>query len=416
MLIPQESRIELQDKFFDLFPTMDLHVPEKRHLLNNVESLIVTRGCKTCQAMARSHPKGTDRSCLSRHFSGKWDVAALLDAGRETWLLLWDKEGSSSQWDGIVYHLMDDTANPRSPAKTCRPWDRSKHSMEAVDFHFDHNAGRSIPCHSVVTSLMVCGENSVPWKHEVYRREDDCQREGIPFRSKIDISCDFVAAFQAPLGTSRVFHLVDAWYMNGRLIDVVRTREVDVLIGAVSFKTCLDYGPRDLGRMRLSELTPKLNSEDLDTVTVKGEKYEFWRYEGRLFNRPDMAVLIVREKGKTAWIAIACTDKTLSSEAIIRNYLMRWEIETGHWYLKCALGFGDYRLRSLDAIKRFWCEVILTYWYLEWFRHKRKLPNLAEAQRVFIRDYERRYVIYLWQLCSQSKTQDEVLAALRLAA
>jgi len=38
-------------------------------------------------------------------------------------------------------------------------------------------------------------------------------------------------------------------------------------------------------------------------------KYEFWRYEGRMFDQPDMAVLIVREKGKTAWIAIACTSK-----------------------------------------------------------------------------------------------------------
>jgi len=57
------------------------------------------------------------------------------------------------------------------------------------------------------------------WSRVMYRREDDCQREGIPFRSKIDISCDFVATFQAPLGTIRVIHLVDAWYMNRRLID-----------------------------------------------------------------------------------------------------------------------------------------------------------------------------------------------------
>jgi len=416
MLIPQESRIPLQDKFFDLFPTVDLHVPEERHLLRNMESLIVTRGCKTNQALAKSQPTGTDRSCLSRHFAGKWSAAELLEAGRETWLTLWDKENAAAQGNRVVYHIIDDTANPHSPAKTCRPWERSARSMEAVDQHYDHNTGQTVPAHSVVTSHVVYGLHSVPWKHDVYRRKDDCARAGIFFRSKIDIACDFITTFQAPVGTERVFHLMDAWYMNRRLIEAARDREGDVLIGALSFKTRLERGPHGLGEMRLSALPRALKSDDLDTVIVKGKRYEFWRYEGGLFGQPDMAVVIVREKGKTAWTAIACTDSALSSETIIGHYLVRWEIETGHWYLKCALGFGDYRLRSLDAIKHFWCEVILTYWYLEWLRHERRLPNLAEAQRVFIKDYERRYVIYLWQLFSQHKTIDNVLAVLHLAA
>jgi len=416
MLIPQESRIPLQDKFFDLFPTVGLHVPEERHLLRNIESLIVTRGCKTNQALAKSQPEGTDRSCLSRHFDGKWCAAELLEAGRETWHVLWNKENSAAQRNGVVYHIIDDTSNPHSPAKTCRPWERSALSMEAVDQHYDHNTGQTIPAHSVVTSHVVCGPHSVPWKHDVYRRKDDCDHAGISFRSKIDIACDFVATFQAPEGAERVCHLADSWYMNGRLIETVRERDGDLLIGAASLKTRLDYGPRGLDGGRLSLLALRLKSQDLDTVTVKGKRYEFWRYEGELFGQPDMVVLIVREKGKTAWTAIACTDSALSSEEIIGHYLVRWEIEKGHWYLKCALGFGDYRMRSLEAIKRFWCEVILTYWYLEWLRHEKKLPNLAEAQRVFIKDYERRYVIYLLQLFSQHKTIDEVLAVLHIAA
>jgi len=415
MLIPQESRIPLQDKFFDLFSSVDLHVPEERHMLNNMESLIVTRGCKTCQALAKSTPQGTDRSCLSRHFAGKWSADDLLAAGREFWLALWKKANAVAKGNGVVYHIVDDTANPRSPAKTCRPWERSLRSMEAVDQHYDHNSGRTIPAHSVVTSHIALGSFSVPWKHEVYRRKDDCEQAGITFRSKIDIACDFAATFQSPAGTGRVFHLADSWYMNGRLIEAVRGRTGDCLIGAVSFKTRLDYGPRGMGEMRLSMLTPRLKSKDLDTVTVRGKIYEFWRYEGDLFAQTDMAVLVVRERGRTAWTAIACTDKTLSSEAIIGHYHVRWEIETGHWYLKCTLGFGDYRLRSLEAIKRFWSEVILTYWYLEWLRHERMLPNLAEAQRVFIKDYERRYVKYLWQLFTESRSVDRALAALDIA-
>lgn len=84
--------------------------------------------------------------------------------------------------------------------------------------------------------------------------------------------------------------------------------------------------------------------------------------------------------------------------------------------IACTLGFSDYRLRPLHAIRRFQSEVAFTYWYLEWLRHRQKLPNLAAAERVVIKDYERRYDLVLWRRTRDCVTPVEVSRALGYAA
>jgi hypothetical protein len=112
--------------------------------LSTSESLIVTRGSNTVQALADANPWGRDRLCLSRHFSGKWDAGRLLDAGRRALLSHWEESptpGADSQ--AVMYHIVDDTANPHSPARASVAWqERGSRAMEAVALHYDHNEGR----------------------------------------------------------------------------------------------------------------------------------------------------------------------------------------------------------------------------------------------------------------------------------
>lgn len=408
MLMGAFSQIPLQEQFLKQFDPGTLHIPETQHLLRMIEALIVTPGEKTAKALAQADPTGPDRSCVSRHFSGKWNSEHLLQAGREFWISSWGHPQ-------LAYHIIDDTANPHTPKCRFRPHlrPRGSRAMESLDLHYNHNSGTTQWSHSVVTSHVVVGSNSIPWKQELYRREEECQATGKVFRSKIQIAISMIESFE--VAAERVIHLVDSWYMNHDVIAAARRRG-EALIGALNSKPHLAGEGPEGESLSVGEKACHLKPEDLDLVTVGGRKFEVWRYEGRLLRHDGMALLIAREKGSTRWYFVASSDASLSSEEILRHYLRRWEIETGYWYAKCQLGFGDYRLRSMEAIQRFWCEVILAYWYLEWLRMRLKLPNLAAAVRVYSTDYKRRLVLHILDLHQTLGTAKQVLQALRIAA
>jgi hypothetical protein len=399
-----------QARFLDLFGTLDLHQPERRHLLNNTEALVVTRGTKTARSLAQSEPDGPDSSCLSRHFDGSWDEQALLEAGRQMYRERWRKQ---TKPDTLLYHIIDDTANPHAPSRLCEPWERPPSCMEAVDRHYDHIAGRCRWSHTVVTSHVVCQNWSIPWRHAIYRRQEDCAHAGVEFKSKIELALAMVGGFEPPHKEQPVCHLVDSWYMNGPMLQAVRARQDHLLIGTVLSKSKLRIGEREA---KLSQWAAELKTDELERVKVGRAVYEVHRFQGRVFEQDEVVILASRPAGKTVWTFILCSNAALATEAIMRHYAVRWQIETGHWYLKCALGFGDYRLRPLRSIQRFWAHVIFTYWYLEWLRHELKLATLADTQRRIISEYERWWMVRVWEKSRHCQSPQEVWAALGLAA
>lgn len=405
MLKPALAQIPLQSEFLSQhgFADLDLHAPEFAHLLRLSEALIVTRGSKSIEALARANPQGRDPSCVSRFFNGTWDAGALLNAGRA--VLSSCCEGSCK----VVYHIVDDTANPHSPAHRKPSYaGKGKRAMQALDFHYDHNLHTTVIAHSVVTSHVVCGNWAMPWKQAIYRREEDCRRSNMEFRSKVDMAAEFIRTFQAPAGSSRVCHLVDSWYMNSTMMDAVAARGPGhLLVGAIKCNVVLDRGEQ--GRCSLAKLAEGLGEADIDSVTVGKVVYETKLLKGRIHGH-EVALLITRRKGDTHWLFIACTDPALGTAEILQHYSQRWHIEVGHWYLKCTLGFGDYRLRRLDSIQRFWAISVFTYWYLEWLRHRIGVPNLADTERCYIKDYERREKVALWEQFRDCDTVEAVLA------
>lgn len=410
MIIPQDRPMAQQARFLDQFGPLDLHQPERRHLLNNTEALLVTRGTKTARSLAHSEPDGPDSSSLTRHFDGSWDEQALLAAGRDLFRERWRRE---TKPQAVLYHIIDDTANPHAPSRLCDPWERPPSCMEAVDRHYDHIAGRCRWSHTVVTSHVVCENWSLPWRHAIYRRQEDCARAGVAFQSKIDLALAMVVEFAPPHEGQPVCHLVDSWYMNGRMLEAVRARQHHRLIGTVLSKSKLRLGEREAP---LSQWAQEIQPDELERVKVGSTVYEVKRLEGRVFEQDAVVILATRPAGKTVWTFILCSDAALATAEIMRQYAVRWQIETGHWYLKCGLGFGDYRLRPLAAIRRFWAHVLFAYWYLEWLRHELKLATLADTQRRVISEYERWWAVRVWEKSRQCESPEEVWAALGLAS
>lgn len=392
-----------QEQFFELARVRGLHVPEVRNARLLMGALIVTRGPKTIQALADSMTDGPTRSSLSRFMDGKWDSEeCLLEPGRQ-WLL--------GQMNGpVCYHIIDDTANPRTPARRKGAWqDAGPRAMEGVDLHFDHCENRCVWGHSVVTSHVACGSWSAPWRQEIYRREEDCLRSGVPFLSKVDIACAMIGDFQAPAGAGEVVHLADSWYVNSKLIVVVRERG-HKMVGGIKHNANIIIGGQKVPVLSAVKQAP------VEIVTIGKHVYECARVEGTVFGQPGMAVVAAREKGCSGWKLIASTDASMTTARILEHYCVRWQIETGHWYLKCSLGMGDSRVRSLNAIRHFHALVVFTYWYLEWLRHERGLPTLADAQRAYIKSWERARIRELWRLARGCRTEEEAILLCQGAA
>ena len=60
-----------------------------------------------------------------------------------------------------------------------------------------------------------------------------------------------------------------------------------------------------------------------------------------------------------------CTDLSLSVQQVLKYYQKRWPVEVDNFYLKEALGLGDFRLQSYAAIQKWFAVVVLAMNYLQ---------------------------------------------------
>ena len=109
----------------------------------------------------------------------------------------------------------------------------------------------------------------------------------------------------------------------------------------------------------------KDHTESFRTVTVKGHKYNIFRYEGSLKGIDNAVVLISFPVGAMsnpkALRAFISTDVSLSTQEILRLYVNRWEIEVFFRACKTKLAFDRYQIRSAKGSKRFWILTALAY-------------------------------------------------------
>lgn len=417
MLIPEHSTLVPQEQFLQEligehhFTTL-LNKPQRKHVGNVMEAVVVTRGDKTAAALVEANPDWCDSSSLTRHLNSKMPTRDLMDLAREGML-------RNLSPTTTCHLILDDTHNPRNPQKpVVRPHlrPRGSRAMESVDIHHDHNQGRYIWAHSIVTAHLVAGDVSLPWDWRFYHRREECEATRCAFASKIELACRMVGDFHLPAWCGKLIVLSDSWYTGRQMIEAVRGCETATLIGAIKANALLERGIGEGdGPMKAGDIARQLEQspQHLDVVTVKGVEYEYWHYKGRLFAQEEMSVVIVRQKGRSAWWFLACTDQDLPVKEILEHYQVRWQIETGYWYLKCELGFGDYRLRSLEGVERFIAEVFLAYWYLEWLRFRRKLASLAEAIDLYQADYKQRYQLYMWRQMRHCRNEQEAIKFIR---
>ncbi|MDO4157018.1 MAG: transposase [Oscillospiraceae bacterium] len=148
-------------------------------------------------------------------------------------------------------------------------------------------------------------------------------------------------------------------------------------------------------------------------MTVKGQKYYVYRYEGNLNGMENAVVLLSypanafgKEKALRAFIN---TNAALSNQEILNLYVVRWEIEVYFRNCKTKLAIDKYQIRSVNGIKRFWLISSLAY-LIACFESDRY--NFSEGYHLLSQTIQREQISFIFDYALNGGDKSALLEAI----
>jgi len=239
--------------------------------------------------------------------------------------------------------------------------------IDLVGKLFDHSEGRYLNYAHCLVQLSYVDARGVkyPLKAQLYIKEDLLTNKA-DFKTKHVIAKELLQwAIKKEISNQGV--LFDGWYLNEKLVDFIEENQ-QAWISRLKSNCLIKVAGEYVGAEVLAD---QLAETDLTEVEIKDKKF---RYYSKCFKvkclkgrKVRLVFVSVYDKKKKTWgkiIILATNQLTWHSEKIIKNYILRWSIETIFRDSKQHLGLGEYQMRKLKGIKRHWCLVFLAYVFL----------------------------------------------------
>jgi hypothetical protein len=347
-----------------------LSQPQRHHILNMADALLVCEDKKTLAGLQRQFVEAPDASNMADFLRiSPWqadDVRTHLRAHQVAWLIA---EAERSGAPKVLFINIDDSLGEK---------DKGTRHLEPVDWFFDHSEStktkprfKNAFCYVVCT--MRAGQNVATVDVQLYLREKTVRRlnrkrpkeQRLSFRSKYRIARQMLVALRPLLPTGwRVYVQFDSWYASRRLINYARRQRWHVTCG-LKCNRRLDGKRIDTHAQVLKHrwyTRVKVTTADRDERT-----YYVRRLEGRLANVPyDVRVFFSKRHPREKSPAyIACTDLACSAKQALQGYTWRWSCETVNFFLKVRLGLEDFRVQSYQAVDKYIVVVHLAWAYIE---------------------------------------------------
>lgn len=334
-IITQENEInkfisENCEKRFDFLPS----VPRK-----HIRSMLLSfteRGNsgKTADFAEYSHTHRTS----SGHFlsKGKWDEHRLDHTQKRE--IFSTVEAQALENGRPIYVSIDDTVCEKT-----KPSSGAKHPMEKAGWHFSHTAGKQVYGYQFLGIHLGTGDAGLCYDLERYEKES---------RTKVQMSRDILCSL--PETEANVIVMMDCWYTSADFVHLCEERNF-TLIGAVKTNRIL-YPDTSKKKMSAADYAASLTEDPFHPVTMNGQTYLVYRYEGRL-NKIRKAVVLLsypanRFGRKEALRGYLCSDTTLTDEEILEHYSHRWKIEVLFRNYKRRFGIKTFMVRTALAIDR----------------------------------------------------------------
>ena len=399
-----------------------LHNPQVRHLERLADLLVVAPRRKTLAELAAQERDGVDPSNLADFFRiSPWDaddlrlplIAALLH-------YLKTHQGNKAL---PLFLILDDSLAPK---------DKGTRHLEPVDWFFDHKTNRSIRASNHLSLSISWGDFYFPLSEQLYLRQATVRRRNrrrpkhrkLAYVSKPKLAQQLLEQVQPflPEGVT-VYVLFDSWYTSAQLVRWIRDRHWHVIAGVKSNRTvsCREANASKARWQKVSAWHNDFKGRPYERVRLglangTSRTYFVRSLCGRLRGvSAEVRVLISQKKpGSAAPRYFLCTDPSLSCQEILKHYQNRWRIETDYWQVKMHLGLGDYRLRSYEAVAKWYSVVYLVLAYLYWrkYEHERttgQTTSLSEVIQTIRQDHQRECLRQACQEVAAGTPLEEVL-------
>jgi hypothetical protein len=350
---------------------LNLYEPQRRHILNLMDALLVCQGKKTLSALHRqlvTPPSDVYALCDCLRES-PWQGHQVRQQAKPYLVKQLFAQAEARGEAHILYISLDDSLTEK---------DQATDHLEAVDWHLDHTESSTKMKHfkkglvHVHLRLQIgSAEITVDWR--LYLRERTVRRlnrkreqgKKLAFKTKYrlvrEMLLDLAPLLQADY---KVYVLFDSWYASAKLIKLCKRLGFEVL--------CAIKSNRKLNGVQIRDLARTLRQQPYERVILKADSKKPITYlvrslNGRLENVPfDVCVLISkRHYGDKNPAYFLSTDTNLTVQEVLERYEHRWACEVDNLYLKTQLGLGDFRVRCVEATQKWYALVFLALAYLQ---------------------------------------------------
>lgn len=267
------------------------------------------------------------------------------------------------------YLILDDSTHVKRYAK----------KMEGQGWHYSSTDERTMPGHSLFEGVYLVAGRQYPLSPQMYRQKSVCEREGVPFLSKVDLAEQTILSFE-PVADTHTHLLVDSWYVNKRIWKAVKTRQWDLTGGLKkNHKLRTTDVEGNLIWMRMDDYAAEHLDQALQPVTWPnqdgGQTVYACLIRTKVKKLGACQVLVVKtqaddpaEKSRF-YITTRLNDQL---EQVVNAMALRWTVETLFANFKELMGSDQYQLHSAEAIIRFWALGLCLYQFLDSLRQRLK--------------------------------------------
>ena len=386
-----------------------LYQPQIRHLIQMVDALLVSNESKTISGLYRllkTQPDPKSGADFLRESPWKpedigsvrkrWMVKTFLELARKVNVAF------------EIFISIDDSLGKKGKA--------TRH-LEAVDYQHNHTeSSRKKQAYTngyvYVEVHVQIGPFGFLFDTRLYLREKTVRRlnrkrsaeERLHFRTKYALARQMLVELTSLLPKGhKVYVLFDSWYASKRLIKFCRRQKWHVI--------CAIKSNRLIDKVGMFQHNQKLKHRPYKRITLeavdekrKSPKYYTRSIQGYLEDlaEPVHAIISKKRPGDKLPKFFVCTDLTLSVQQVLRYYQKRWSVEVDNLYLKTALGLGDFRLQSFEAIEKWFAVVVLAINYLQ---YRMALAYTAKSSKATLADFIRLHRLEHFQMLLRSVLQ-----------
>ena len=349
---------------------LDLSQPQRDHLLQLVDGLLVCDEPKTLAALQRQFLDTTDPANWADFLRiSPWSTADVRDRLRREQLAWLIAEAQRQDLPKVLYLNLDDSLGKKDKQTRC---------LEPVDWFHDHNESTPqkpryhnafcyVECTARVGNLTVTLDLRLYLRAKTVRRlnRHRAPERRLAFRSKNTLACAMLEALKPLLPPDWTIYVqFDSWYASERLLKYIHRQGWHAV--------CALKSNRKLQGQRLRQFATTLQHRRYTRVRVTaadGHRTTYFARDavGRLSKVPfDVRVIFSKRHPQArTWAYFLSTDLARSVVETLRGYGGRWSCEVVNFYVKTQLGLADFRVRSFEAVDRYVVVVHLAWAYVE---------------------------------------------------